>query len=142
MNRMKERGRAREALRRREREKARQLRREREEARRRQAQRVGAAGFALACLLPIVLWHRVIGAIAGDFRFDVNYLVTGWSPWVLMILGLAFFVPVAISNGRDPEGRFYPKARNAYAGWGITLYLLGFGLATQVAQITDSLRVG
>jgi hypothetical protein len=139
---MKERGRAREAVRRREREKARVLRREREEARRRQAQRVGAAGFALALFLPIVLWHRVIGDIASDFRFDFNYLLTGWSPWVLMLLGLAFFVPVAISNGRDPEGRFYPKARNAYAGWGITLYLLGFGLATQVAQISDSLGVG
>jgi hypothetical protein len=139
---MKERGRVRELARKREREKARQLRREREEAKRRQAQRVGAAGFVVALLLPIVLWHRVIGDIAGDFRLDLKYLVTGWSPWVLMLLGLAFFVPVAISNGRDPEGRFYPKARNAYAGWGITLYLLGFGLATQVAQIADSLRAG
>ena len=139
---MKERGRAREALRKREREREKALRREREEARRRQAQRIGAAGFLLACVLPIVLWHRVIGAIASDFRFDANYLVTGWSPWILMALGLAFFVPVAISNGRDPEGRFYPKARNAYAGWGITLYLLGFALATQVAQIADSLHTG
>jgi hypothetical protein len=137
---MEERGRAREALRKREREKARQLRREREEAKRRQAQRVGAVGFLVALFLPIVLWHRVIADIASDFRFDANYLVTGWSPWVLMVLGLAFFVPVAISNGRDPEGRFYPRARNAYAGWGITLYLLGFGLATQVAQIADSLH--
>ena len=139
---MKERGRAREALRKRERERAKALRRELEEARRRQAQRIGAAGFLLALLLPIVLWHRVIGDIAADFRLEVNYLVTGWSPWILMGLGLAFFVPVAISNGRDPEGRFYPRARNAYAGWGITLYLLGFALATQVAQIADSLRVG
>jgi hypothetical protein len=139
---MQERGRAREALRRRERERARLLRREREEAKRRQAQRVGAVGFVVALFLPIVLWHRVIAGIASDFRFDLNYLLTGWSPWVLMLLGLAFFVPVAISNGRDPEGRFYPRARNAYAGWGITLYLLGFGLATQVAQISDSLGVG
>ena len=139
---MKERGKAREALRKKERERAKALRRELEEARRRQAQRIGAAGFLLALLLPIVLWHRVIGDIAADFRFDLSYLVTGWSPWVLMGLGLAFFVPVALSNGRDPEGRFYPVARNAYAGWGITLYLLGFALATQVAQIADSLRVG
>jgi hypothetical protein len=139
---MKERGKARDALRKRERERAKALRRELEEAKRRQAQRIGAAGFLLALLLPIVLWHRVIGDIAADFRLEVNYLVTGWSPWFLMVLGLAFFVPVAISNGRDPEGRFYPRARNAYAGWGITLYLLGFALATQVAQIADSLRVG
>ena len=139
---MQERGRARDALRKREREKAKQLRREREEAKRRQAQRVGAAGFVFALVLPIILWHRVIGDIASEFHFSVNYLLAGWSPWILMLLGLAFFVPVAISNGRDPEGRFYPKARNAYAGWGITLYLLGFGLATQVAQIADSLHVG
>jgi hypothetical protein len=132
----------RELARKREREKARQLRREREEAKRRQAQRVGAVGFVFALVLPIILWHRVIGDIASEFRFDAKYLVAGWSPWILMLLGLAFFVPVAISNGRDPEGRFYPKARNAYAGWGITLYLLGFGLATQVAQISDSLHVG
>jgi hypothetical protein len=135
-----ERGRRRDAERRRDREKARQLRRERDEARRRQAQRVGAAGFVLALALPIVLWHRVIGEIASGFRLEPNYLITGWAPWFLMALGLAFFVPVAISNGRDPEARFYPKARNAYAGWGITLYLLGFALATQVAQIADTFR--
>jgi hypothetical protein len=58
-------------------------------------------------------------------------------PWVLIAAGLAFFVPVAWSAGRDPGSRWYPRARNAYAGWGITLYLLGCGLATQVAQIRD-----
>ena len=32
------------------------------------------------------------------------------------------------------------RVRNAYAGWGITLYLLGFGLATQVAQIQHVIK--
>src|SRR4051812_50099092 len=61
----------------------------------------------------------------------------GWTPWVLMALGLGFFIPVALSEGRDPEGRFYPRARNAYFGWGVSLYLLGFLLAWQGARIHD-----
>ena len=44
-------------------------------------------------------------------------------------------LPVVISIGRHPESRFYPRSRNAYTGWGITLYLLGCAIATQVAQI-------
>ena len=38
----------------------------------------------------------------------------------------------------DPEGRFYPRARNAYLAWGLSLYLLGFLLATQVARLHDA----
>jgi hypothetical protein len=103
-------------------------------ARRRQARRVGALGFAAAITLPLVLFHGVIGEVATGFRLDVRYLV-GWAPWALIALGLLCFVPVLLSIGRDPSARLYPRARNAYAGWGITLYLLGFGLATQVAQL-------
>jgi hypothetical protein len=108
----------------------------RHERRRQQARRVGAAGFLLAAALPVVLFHRAISDIAAAFQFDFGYF-TGWTPWLLILAGLAFFVPVAWSAGRDPESRWYPRARNAYAGWGITLYLLGFGLATQVVQIHD-----
>src|SRR2546423_6799693 len=111
----------------------------RDELARRQARRVGAVGFVLAAALPIVLWHRVILDIASEFRLDLNYLVSEWSPWILILLGLAFAAPVVWSAGRDPESRWYPRSRNAYAGWGITLYLLGIGLATQVAQISDNL---
>jgi hypothetical protein len=35
----------------------------------------------------------------------------------------------------NPESRWFPRARAAYAGWGVTLYLLGFVLAWQVARI-------
>jgi hypothetical protein len=107
---------------------------ERIERGRRRARRVGACGFALALALPVVLWHKVIGVIASDFHLSARYL-TAWSPWLLMVIGLAFGLPVALSAGRDPESRWYPRSRNAYLGWGVTLYLLGFGLATQVAQL-------
>ena len=43
------------------------LRADAERARRRRARRVGAVGFAAAAALPIVLWHRVIADIAGEF---------------------------------------------------------------------------
>src|SRR5205823_14132622 len=111
----------------------------RDELARRQARRVGAAGFVVAAVLPVVLWHRVIADVASEFRLDLRYLVSEWSPWVLIVLGLAFALPVVISAGRDPDWRWYPRSRNAYAGWGITLYLLGIGLATQVGQISGGL---
>jgi hypothetical protein len=110
-----------------------------EHARRRQARRVGAAGFAIAVALPLLLWHRVIADIASEFRIDARYLVTGWSPWVLMLLGLCCFIPVVLEDWRNPDRRFYRPGTGAWFGWGITLYLLGFGLATQVAQIADGL---
>jgi hypothetical protein len=86
--------------------------------------------------MPVVLWHRSISAIASDFRFELNYLVTGWTAYALIGLGLLFFVPVLISIGRNPESRLYPRSRNAYAGWGVSLYLLGVILASQVAAVT------
>ncbi len=84
----------------------------------------------------MVLWHRSISAIASDFRLEVEYLVTGWTAYVLIGLGLLFFVPVLASIGRRPESRLYPRSRNAYAGWGVSLYLLGVILASQVAAVT------
>jgi hypothetical protein len=51
---------------------------------------------------------------------------------------MAFLLPVAVSAGRPPESRIYPRARNAYAGWGVTLYLLGFLLALQVAEVAGA----
>jgi hypothetical protein len=111
----------------------------RDELARRRARRVGAVGVLAAALLPVVLFHNVIGQIASGFRMDLNYLVTGWSPWVLMALGLLCAVPIAIEEVRNRDGRFYRPGTGAWAGWGVTLYLLGFALATQVSQITGSL---
>ena len=96
---------------------------------------MGAVGFALALAMPVFLFHRIVAAIASEFRLDVQYLIAEWTPWLLLAVGLAFLAPVAWSAGRDSESRWYPRSRNAYAGWGISLYLLGMALATQVAAI-------
>ena len=73
--------------------------------------------------------------IAEEFRFEFEYLVTGWTAYALIALGLLFFLPVLLSIGRMPDSRFYPRSRGAYAGWGVSLYTLGVMLATQVATI-------
>jgi hypothetical protein len=104
--------------------------------RRRNARLVGLAGFAGAAALPPLLWHRAMATIAQDFRVEWGYLVTGWTGYTLIALGLLFCVPVVVSIGRSPESRLYPRSRNAYAAWGITLYLLGIALASQVAAVT------
>ena len=83
----------------------------------------------------MVLWHRPIAMIAEDFRLDAEYLVTGWTAYALIVLGLLFFIPVVLSIGRRPDSRFYPRSRGAYAGWGVSLYTLGILLAAQVATI-------
>ena len=101
---------------------------------RRTARIVGLVGFILAAALPPILWHRAISAVAMDFRLEIPYL-TGWIAYGMIVLGLLFFIPVVISIGRHPESRLYPRARNAYIGWGVSCYLLGAALATQVAQI-------
>lgn len=102
---------------------------------RRKAQVVGATGFLAAAALPFVLWHRAISLVATDFRLELSYLVTGWTGYALMAAGLVFLAPVVLSIGRTPESRLYPRARNAYVGWGLALYLLGIMLASQVAEI-------
>jgi hypothetical protein len=108
---------------------------EKQQLSRRKARFVGLGGFIVALALPLVLWHRAIGIIASDFRLDLEYLVTGWTGYSLIGLGLVFFVPVVVSIGRNPESRLYPRSRNAYAAWGISLYLLGIALASQVAAV-------
>lgn len=103
--------------------------------RRRRARLLAIASLVSAIALPVLLWHGVVAGIASEFRLDLHYLLTEWSPWLLILAGLGFGIPVAWSAGRDPESRWYPRSRNAYAGWGVTLYLLGVVLAAQVAQI-------
>ena len=114
----------------------------RDEAARRRSRRVGAVGFLLAAALPVVLWHDLVAEIASAYELEWTYLVSGWTPWVLMALGLLCFVPVAIADLRHRDSRFHPPATAAWSGWGVTLYLLGFALATQVAQIADTFRAG
>lgn len=87
--------------------------------------------------LPLLLWHRVMSVEVRRFSLDWRYL-SGWTPWILIALGLCFLLPVAASAGLSPASRFYPRGRRAYLGWGITLYMLGFALATQVGQLMTS----
>src|SRR5919108_630823 len=104
----------------------------------RQKQLVGLVGFMCAAALPAALWHSAVATIATDFRFDPSYLVTGWTGYGLIALGLILLLPVAWSSGRNPESRLYPRMRNAYMGWGLSLYLMGFVLASQVASAVGS----
>ena len=99
--------------------------------------RIDAVGFLLAAVLPYVLWHETVAEISSaPFRLDLGYL-SGWAPWALMALGLACFVPVILDRIRDPQRRFYGSPRGAWMGWSVTLYLLGFLLAFQVARLTE-----
>jgi hypothetical protein len=103
------------------------------------ARRSGPVVFVAAAALPVVLWHRVIADIASQFRLEPAYLLTGWTCWALMALGLVCLVAAAVADWHDARRRFYRRGAGAWYGWGITLYLLGFALATQVAQIADGL---
>jgi hypothetical protein len=101
---------------------------------RRQARWIGAFGFLAALTIPVVLFHDVVAILAAEPKLELQY-ATGWTPWVLLACGLLFLLPVAWSSGMDPESRWFPRARAAYAGWGVSLYLLGFLLAWQVASV-------
>jgi len=99
---------------------------------------VTALAFAwLACAAagPFVAWHRALADILASFHWSFGYLVGELSPWCLLVIGVAFMIPVAISAGRNPESRLYPRARRAYIAWGTCVYLLGLGLAVQVSEL-------
>jgi hypothetical protein len=98
------------------------------------SQLVGLVGFAFAAALPWLLWRDAIAAVASDFRMEADYLLTGWLGYGLIALGLLCLLPVAWSAGRNPGSRLYPRMRNAYMGWGMSLYLMGFAVAAQVAS--------
>ena len=116
------------------------LRADAERARRRRARRIGAVGFVGAAALPIVLWHRVIADIAERVpprrAVPDHGLVAvgahGARPALLRARG-------ASRTGATATGASTTPGTGAWLGWAITLYLLGFALATQVAQIADGL---
>ena len=99
---------------------------------------VTALAFAwLGCVAvaPFAIWHHVLSDILGSFHWSFSYLVGELSPWFLLLTGVAFMIPVAISAGRNPESRLYPRARRAYIAWGTVAYLLGLLLTLQVAEV-------
>jgi hypothetical protein len=108
----------------------------RDELARRRAERVGAVGVLAAAALPVILWHDVIADIARvTAQQQAAVMLVGWAPWLLMALGLLCAVPVAVERRRSRGDRFHRAGMGAWQGWGVTLYLLGFALATQVAQL-------
>jgi hypothetical protein len=90
--------------------------------------------FLMALAAPVALWGHVVVAMGHDFRLDAGYLLTGWSGYGLIALGLLLLLPVVISVGMNPDSRLYPRSRNAFLGWGTTLYLLGTALASIVGS--------
>jgi hypothetical protein len=99
---------------------------------------VSALAFAWVAALtvaPLAIWHRVLGDILASFHWSFSYLVGELSPWFLLLAGVMFLIPVAVSAGRHPESRLYPRARRAYIAWGTVVYLLGICLAIQVAAL-------
>jgi hypothetical protein len=93
------------------------------------------AWLAGMAALPIALWHRVLGDIIASFHWSASYIVGELSPWFLLLAGICFLLPVAVSAGRNPESRLYPRARRAYTAWGTVLYLLGLALTVQLAEL-------
>src|SRR3954452_10655029 len=100
---------------------------------RRTARIVGFVGFMVAAALPPILWHRAIAEVASQFRVEIPYLA-GLIAYAVLAVGLLFFIPIVISIGRRPGSRLYPRARNAYIGWGVSCYLLGVSAAAPGAQ--------
>jgi hypothetical protein len=104
------------------------------------ARRRGTAVAAIAvfCAAPFAVFYRTVDdAIRSDFRFELGYLVSGWGPWVLIVVGSVCMLPVAVSIGRSAFSRWWlsPVVRHTYAAWGISLYLLGLLLAVETSTI-------
>jgi hypothetical protein len=100
--------------------------------------RLAAAGaVAIFAAAPFYVFQHVVSDAATNFRVEFNYLLTGWVPWLLVVVGMLCFVPVVFSIGRGAYSRFSlnPGIRTAYEIWGATLYLLGVLLLTQTAQV-------
>ena len=99
---------------------------------------VTALAFAWLLVLtaaPLAIWHRMLGDVLGSFHWSLTYVISELSPWFLLAVGIAFLVPVAVSAGRHPESRLYPRARRAYIAWGTVVYLMGLILAVEVAEV-------
>jgi hypothetical protein len=90
--------------------------------------------FAMT-LAPLAIWHSMLADVLGSFHWSLTYVLSELSPWFLLLAGIAFLVPVAVSAGRNPDSRLYPRARRAYIAWGTVVYLMGLLLAIEVAEV-------
>ena len=85
--------------------------------------------------IPLALWHRVLHDVLVSFHWNVSYAAAELGPWLLLLAGVGFLVPVAVSSGLHPESRLYPRGRRSYFVWGIVLYLLGALLAAELFEV-------
>jgi hypothetical protein len=99
-----------------------------------------AAALAVFGAAPFFVFQQVVRDAATNFRVEFNYLVSGWVPWLLVVVGMLCFIPVVVSIGRSAYSRWSlpPGIRTAYEIWGATLYLLGVLLLTQTAQVASA----
>jgi hypothetical protein len=97
----------------------------------------GSIWFCTATALPVLAWHDTAARLGSRFRIYLGYLVSAWSGFALIALGLVCFVPVLVSIGRNPDSRLYPRNRGALIGWGASLYLLGLALSVQISQLAS-----
>jgi hypothetical protein len=86
-------------------------------------------------LAPLGLWHQVPSDELASFHWSLAYAAAELGPWLLLLAGVGFLVPVALSAGSHPESRLYPRGRRSYFVWGVVLYLLGAVLAFQVFDV-------
>jgi MFS superfamily sulfate permease-like transporter len=98
-----------------------------------------ARGRALAVIVlltavPVTLGYRVLSDVLASFHWSFAY-IPEIAPWLLLLAGVAFLVPVAASAGLDPESRFYPRDRRAYYAWGVSLYVLGAAMAIELFEV-------
>jgi hypothetical protein len=93
---------------------------------------------ALVAAAPFVIFRSTLeDALASDFRWELVYLISGWAPFTLMVIGTLWFFVVVVSMDRTGYSRLYirPVTRHACLAWGLVTYLLGFMLAIQTSQI-------
>jgi hypothetical protein len=93
------------------------------------------AVLAMLTAIPLLLWHRVLHDVLVSFQWNLSYAAAELGPWLLLLGGILFLIPVAVSAGLDPESRLYPRGRRSYAVWGVVLYLLGGVLAMELFEI-------
>jgi len=97
------------------------------------------AGALSALLLlaawPLALWHQVLRDVIASFHWSLSYTAAELGPWLLLLAGILFLIPVAVSSGLHPESRLYPRGRRSYFVWGVVLYLLGTLLAAQLFEV-------
>ena len=95
--------------------------------------------MVVAAAVPAVLWSDHARDTLHEFQWKLGYFA-GLMPLVLMGLGIVCYLPVVRHRARRADQRFYQGEPHAWQGWAVVLYILGFCLATQTAQLAHSVH--